>query len=177
MRRNPTMQDASLAKRPRAPSDPFLDTPTLSHYSSSPRSSAVPLSASHSDTIEDPPSPITPPPDIDDIFNPRPAASYGSIEIDEELMRIWVSPDLNNPEILQFLKVFPAFITRRATPRFPSDSQPQPDLETGPESSSGAGEIEIGTGKMWVSTRPRAEGWDGNWWTKFKNWWHRLFCF
>jgi hypothetical protein len=92
-------------------------------------------------------------------------------------MRIWVSPDLTNPEILQFLKVFPAFITRRATPRFPSDSLSQPDLETGQESSAGAGEIEIGTGKMWISTRPRAEGWDGNWWTKFKNWWHRLFCY
>jgi len=175
---NPTMQNASLAKRPRAPSDPFLDTPTLSHsYSSSPRSSALPLSASLSDTIEDPPSPITPPPDIDDIFNPRPAASYGSLEIDEEFMRIWVSPDLTNPEILQFLKVFPSFITRRATPRFPSDSLPQADLETGQESSARAGEIEIGTGKMWISTRPRAEGWDGNWWTKFKNWWHRLFCY
>ncbi|KAI9442496.1 hypothetical protein H4582DRAFT_2110039 [Lactarius indigo] len=154
---NPT-PDAPLAKRPRAPSDPFLDTPTLSHsYSSSPRSSA----------------------EIDDIFNPRPAATYGSPEIDEDLMRIWVFPDLPNPEILQLLKAFPAFVTRRATPRFPSGSShshPPPDLEAGQESSAGAGEIEIGTGKMWISTRLRTEGWEGNWWTKFKNWWHRLFC-
>ncbi|KAI9456525.1 hypothetical protein BJY52DRAFT_1380982 [Lactarius psammicola] len=170
-------QDAPLAKRPRAPSDPFLDTPALSHsYSSSPRSSAVPLSTSLTDTIEDPPGPITPPQEIDDIFNPRQAASP---EIDEDLMRIWVSPDLSNLEILQLLKVFPAFVTRRATPRFPSGSprsHPQSDLEAGQESSAGSGDIEIGTGKMWISTRPRAEGWEGNWWTKFKNWWHRLFC-
>jgi hypothetical protein len=180
-RRNPSTQEASLAKRPRAPSDPFLDTPTLSHsYSSSPRSSAVPLSTSLSDTIDEPPSPITPPQEIDDIFNPRPATSYGSLEIDEEVMRIWVSPDLSNPEILQLLKVFPTFITRRATPRFPSNSSPshtQPDIEAGQESAPEAGEIQIGTGKMWISTRVRADGWDGNWWTKFKNWWHRLFCY
>ena len=177
---NPSTQDALLAKRPRAPSDPFLDTPRLSHsYSSSPRSIAVPLSSSHSDTIEDPPSPITPPQEIDDIFNPRPAAAYGSLEIDEEFMRIWVSPDLSNPEILQLLKVFPAFITRRATPRFPSESSHShtpPDLEAGQESSPRAGEIQIGTGKMWISARLRAEGWEENWWTKFKNWWRRLFC-
>jgi hypothetical protein len=108
------------------------------------------------------------------------AATYGSSEIDEELMRIWVSPDLPNLEILQLIKVFPAFITRRATPRFPSESSHShhslPDLEAGQESSPRAGEIQIGTGKMWISTQPRAEGWDGNWWTKFKNWWHRLFC-
>jgi hypothetical protein len=177
---NSSTQDAPLAKRPRAPSDPFLDTPPLSHsYSSSPRSIAVPLSSSLSDTVEDPPSPTTPPQEIDDIFNPRPAATYGSAEIDEELMRIWVSPDLPNPEILQLLKVFPTFITRRATPRFPSESphsHPLSDLEAGQESSPGAGEIQIGTGKMWISTQPRVEGWEGNWWTKIKNWWHRLFC-
>ena len=177
---NPSTQDAPLAKRPRAPSDPFLDTPPLSRsYSSSPRSIAVPLSSSVSDTIEDPPSPITPPQEIDDIFNPQAAAAYGSPEIDEELMRIWVSPDLPNLEILQLLKVFPAFVTRRATPRFPSDSShshPLPDLEAGQDSSPGAGEIQIGTGKMWISTRLRTEGWEGNWWTKFKNWWRRLFC-
>ncbi|KAH9040122.1 hypothetical protein EDB85DRAFT_1927108 [Lactarius pseudohatsudake] len=180
LRWNTSAPDATLAKRPRAPSDPFLDTPTLSRsYSSSPRSSAVPLSTSLTDTIEDPPGPITPPQEIDDIFNPRPAATHGSPEIDEDLMRIWVSPDLPNPEILQLLKVFPAFVTRRATPRFPSDSSHShlpPDLEAGEESPVGAGEIEIGTGKMWLSTRVRAEGWEGNWWTKFKNWWHRLFC-
>ncbi|KAI0305451.1 hypothetical protein B0F90DRAFT_1666348 [Multifurca ochricompacta] len=177
--RNLSTQEGPLAKRPRAPSDPFLDTPALSHsYSSSPLSSAVPLSASLSDTIEDPPSPITPPQEIEDIFNPRPTATYGPQEMDEESMRTWTSPDLTNPEILQLLKVFPTFITSRATPRFPKSAspnlRPSPDLEAGQESS--AAEIRIGTGKMWVSTRPRANGWEGNWWTKFKNWWHQLFC-
>jgi len=177
-RRNLAAQDSPLAKRPRAPSDPFLDTPAISRsYSPSPRSSSIPLSASVSDTIEDSSSPITPPQDLEDMFNP--AATYGSQEIDEEYMRTWTSPDLTNPEILQLLKVFPTFITRRATPRFP-DNTPDSraaDLEAGQESSLAAGgEIRIGTGQMWVSDQLRSDGWEGSWWTRFKNWWHQLFC-
>ena len=179
-RLNPAVQDSSLAKRPRAPSDPFLDTPALSQsYSSSPRSNTIPLSTSLTDTIEDSSSPSTPPQELEDIFNPRPAPTYGPEDIEEEYMRIWTSPDLTNPEICQLLKLFPAFITRRATPRFPdnaSNLRPPPDLEAGQEPSSLVGEIRIGTGKMWVSVRPRTQGWEGGWWTKVKSWWHRLFC-
>ena len=172
-------QDSSLAKRPRAPSDPFLDTPALSRsYSPSPRSSSIPLSTSFSDTIEDSSSPSTPPPqELEDILNPRSAATYGSQDLDEEYMRTWTSPDLTNPEILQLLKVFPTFITRRATPRFSDnvpDSRPT-DLEAG-QGLASVGEIRIGTGRMWVGEQLRIRGWEGSWWTKFKNWWHQLFC-
>ena len=167
-------------KRPRAPSDPFLDAPAPSRsYSSSPHSFVVPLSSSLSDTIEEPPSPVTPTQEIEDVFNPRPTAKYTHQEIDEEFMRTWISPDLANPEFLQLLKIFPTFITRRATPRFPnnaSDLHPPSDLETGPRLSAALGEIQVGTGNMWVSGQPRTEGWEGNWWTRFKNWWHQWFC-
>ena len=181
MRSNPGAQDSPFMKRPRAPSDPFLDTPGLSHsYSSSPLSSIIPLSTSVSDTIEDTSSPSTPVQELEDIFNPRPAAAYGSQEIDEEYMRTWTSPDLTNLEFLQLLKVFPTFISCRATPRFPdsvSNSRLPPDLEAGQETSATKGsEIRIGTGRMWMSVRPRTEGWEGSWWTKFKNWWHQVFC-
>jgi len=178
-RRNLAAQDSPLAKRPRAPSDPFLDTPAISSrsYSPSPRSISIPLSASLSDTI-DSSSPSTPHQDLEDIFNPRPAATYGSQEIDEEYMRTWTSPDLTNPEILQLLKVFPTFITRRATPRFPNNAPDSraADLEAGQDSLGAAGEIRIGTGRMWVSEQLRSSGWEGSWWTRFKNWWHQLFC-
>ncbi|KAI9511175.1 hypothetical protein F5148DRAFT_1325492 [Russula earlei] len=176
-RLNPAAHDSLLVKRPRAPSDPFLDTPAPSRsYSSSTRSNSILLSTSLSDTIEDSSSPSTPPHELEDIFNPRPAVTYASQDIDEEYLRTWTSPDLTNPEIFQLLKVFPTFITRRATPRFPDgapDSPPQSDLEAGQEPSAA---IRIGTGRMWVSARPRSEGWEGGWWTKFKNWWHQLFC-
>ena len=172
-------RDSLLAKRPRAPSDPFLDTPALSRsYSPSPRSSSIPLSTSHSDTIEDFSSLSTPVQELEDIFNPRPAVTYGSQEIDEEYMRTWTSPDVTNPEILQLLKVFPTFITSRATPRFPntgSVSRPT-DLEAGQEDLAAVGEMRVGTGRMWVSEQLRTSGWEGSWWTKFKNWWHHLFC-
>ena len=93
-------------------------------------------------------------------------------------MRTWTSPDLTNPEILQLLKVFPTFITRRATPRFPNNTPDSraADLEAGRESLAAAGEIRIGTGQMWVSEQPRSDGWEGSWWTRFKKWWHQLFC-
>jgi hypothetical protein len=179
-RLNASTQDTPLVKRPRAPSDPFLDAPAPSRsYSSSPHSFVVPLSTSLSDTIEEPPSPVTPTQETEDIFNPRPTAKYAHQEIDEEFMRTWISPDLANPEFLQLLKVFPTFITRRATPRFPnnaSDLHPRSDLETGRRLSVALGEIQVGTGKMWVSEQPRTEGWEGNWWTRLKNWWHQLFC-
>jgi hypothetical protein len=122
---------------------------------------------------------MTPSQELEDIFNPLPAATYGSQEIDEGFKRTWTSPDLANPEFLQLLKVFPTFITRHATPRFPnnaSDLHPSSDIEADQGLSAAVGEIQVGTGKMWVSAQPRAEGWEGNWWTKFKNWWHRLFC-
>jgi hypothetical protein len=173
-----TAQDSHLAKRPRAPSDPFLDTPAFSRsYSPSPRSSSIPLSTSLSDTIEDSSSPSTPPQELEDIFNPRPTVSYGSQDIDEEYMRTWTSPDLTNPEFLQLLKVFPTFITRRATPRFPDntpDSRPT-DLEAGQEPLAAA-EIRIGTGRLWVSEQLRTRGWEGSWWTKLKDWWRQVFC-
>jgi hypothetical protein len=94
-------------------------------------------------------------------------------------MRIWTSPDLPNREFLQLLKVFPTFITRRATPRFPnhaSDEHSPTDLEAGQGFSAAVGDIQVGTGKMWVSAQPRAKGWEGNWWTRFKHWWHQVFC-
>ena len=81
-----------------------LITPALSQsYSSSPHSNTIPLSTSLSDTIED-------------VFNPHPATTYASQDINKEYMRIWTLPNLTNPEVLQLLKVFPVFITSHATP-------------------------------------------------------------
>ena len=105
--------------------------------------------------------------------------TYASPDIEEEYMRTWTAPNLTNPEILQLLKLFPTFITRRATPRFPesmSDSRSPSDLEAGREYPAAVGEIRVGTGRMWVSALSRTEGWEGSWWTKFKNWWQQVFC-
>jgi len=92
----------------------------------------------------------------------------------EEYLRIWTSPDLPNPEILELLKIFPAFISRRALPRFPAPSSRHPDLEEG-EGGEGT-RINFGTGSMWVSSKLRTDGWNGGWWSRFVLWWRRLFC-
>ncbi|TFY70306.1 hypothetical protein EVG20_g2700 [Dentipellis fragilis] len=167
------------AKRPRAPSDPFLDTPTPSRsYTSSTTQSTLPLSASPPDTVDDPPSPITPPAEADGSFRPMGMDYMYQQESEEAYMRVWTSPDLSNPEVLELLKVFPTFISRRALPRFsesPASRRPN-DIEEGQEASALKDEIRIGTGRMWVSARQRAGGWDGGWWARFVLWWKRIFC-
>ena len=38
---------------------------------------------------------------------------------DQQYIRVWISPDLANPDILQLVKLFSAFAFRRPFPRFP----------------------------------------------------------
>jgi hypothetical protein len=91
-------------------------------------------------------------------------------------MRTWTSPDLANPEILELLKLFPAFVSRRTLPRFPT---PQPgraaDIEEGEDDNMEGKQIRFGTGSMWISVRQRSDGWEGNWWVRFVLWWKRVF--
>ncbi|KAL1717403.1 hypothetical protein EV715DRAFT_274277 [Schizophyllum commune] len=121
--RRPTRPPA-IPKRPRAPSDPFLDTPP-------PLSRSVGTSASQSSALlsqdsEDSPGPATPepeetaPPRTDDFFDLP----------EEEYLRVWTSPDLPDAEYLALLKLFPTFITRPTLPRFPT-RRGSLDLEAG----------------------------------------------
>jgi len=160
--------------RPRAPSDPFLDdhSPTSSSrpYGKSSQAPLVP-----SDSIEEPLDPSAKLRgeedellDINTTFD----------DTDGEHMRTWISTDLPNPEFISLLKVFPTFITRRPLPRFPviPISHRPPDLEEGEDDPVEGKEIRFGTGSMWVSSKPRRDGFEGGWWTRFLLWWRRLFC-
>ncbi|KAJ7072134.1 hypothetical protein C8F01DRAFT_1297313 [Mycena amicta] len=148
-------------KRARAPSDPFLDTPALSNsLSSSPSSNTSALLSTP--TAEDSPPP---PPPADDPID----------DTDEEYLRIWTSPDLSNPEYVDLLKVFPAFITRRTLPRFPVASNPK-DVEQGLNEGSEDKALQFGTGSMWVSSIARSDGFEGSFWARFILWWKRVFC-
>ncbi|EPQ57308.1 hypothetical protein GLOTRDRAFT_58576 [Gloeophyllum trabeum ATCC 11539] len=166
-------------KRPRAPSDPFLDTPALSR---SLASSASNSSCGTSGALlaaapeQDPPSPASVPADTEDV----PVPSYGDYALneddEEEYLRTWTSPDLPNPEYLSLLKVFPSFITRRTLPRFPvTTGKGRPlDLEEGEDEPRR--EVRCGTGIMWVSSKERCDGWKGSWWDRFVLWWRKIFC-
>jgi len=144
--------------RTRAPSDPFLDTPTTtlsrsaattsSHLSSAATAVGLPLQF---ETTEE-------------------------NEAEGEYMRVWTSPDLTVPEILQLLNLFPSFVSRRALPRFEVSATLRPtDIEEGYDSSERQ-RIRFGTGSMWVSSKQRSDGWEGSWWTRIVLWLKRLFC-
>jgi len=161
-------------KRARAPSDPFLDTPAMSRSvgSSSSHSSANTSTLLTTVTFEDEPSsPVST--YIDDPVSSR-RSDFLHEDPEEEHLRLWTSADLSNPEYLDLLKVFPSFITRQTLPRFPNNPPQDPDLEAG--YASDGQRIRFGTGTMWLSSKPRMDGWQGGWWTIFILWLRRTFC-
>ncbi|KAJ6594106.1 hypothetical protein B0H19DRAFT_1093823 [Mycena capillaripes] len=160
-----TPSKTAQPKRARAPSDPFLDTPAPSSSLSSSPSSGSALLATP--TTEE-----APPPSNAAFYADNPQTFDDS---DEEFLRIWTSPDLPNPEYIDLLKVFPTFITRRTLPRFPVVSAPK-DIEEGFDVGGEGKVLRFGTGSMWVSSIPRADGWEGGWWTRFCLWWKQVFC-
>jgi hypothetical protein len=97
-------------------------------------------------------------------------------DTDEQYMRIWTSPDLTNPELLELLKIFPSFVSRRPLPRFPIPTSRHVDIEEGDDEGIEGRQIQFGTGSMWVSSRLRSSGWAGGWWTRVILWWRRTFC-
>ncbi|KAG6918526.1 hypothetical protein DXG01_013616 [Tephrocybe rancida] len=163
-------------KRARAPSDPFLDTPALSRsvasassHSSAGTTRAALLGAPTSDGTEELP------PNRDDGVT---LSSKGDTfdDGDEDYMRIWTSPHLCNPELLELLKLFPSFVSRRPLPRFTRPNLRHPDIEEGEDEDGEGKRIHFGTGSMWVSSKPRSDDWNGGWWTRFILWWKRTFC-
>jgi hypothetical protein len=158
-------------KRARAPSDPFLDAPqTRSMRSSSLSANTDSLLATQ---VEEPPSPIAPYGDNPTSFT-QDDNTYD--DADEQYMRVWTSPDLANPEILQLVKLFPAFVSRRPFPRFPVPNSRHVDIEEGDDDGLEGRQIQFGTGSMWVSSKQRTDAWEGSWWTRFVIWWRRTFC-
>ncbi|KAG6329452.1 hypothetical protein ID866_9637 [Astraeus odoratus] len=172
----------SQAKRARAPSDPFLDMPSLSHSASTQSSGAtLPLVSSAGENAEDCVSPTTlheqPGGDEGEQLSLPPLHSDFGMDESEVHLRVWSAPDLSNPEYLSLLTIFPSFITRRSLPRFPvSKNTRVADIEEGEEERGEGKEIRFGTGTMWVSCKRRGERYKGDWWTRFVLWWRGLFC-
>lgn len=173
----PPITSTTLPKRSRAPSDPFLDTPVTPVVSTSYSSAKTGLLSTNS-TLDDPPFPTTPTHSVIDIFS----TALGEISEEhpdaEDYLRIWVAPDLSDPELLSLLKLFPAFVVRHPLPRFPipdAASKSAPDVEAGDFALESEQQIRIGTGNMWLGYKTRSPGYHGSWWTRFILWWKRLF--
>ena len=171
----PPIASTTHTKRPRAPSDPFLDTPTLSTSYSSAKTGTSHLSTSGSSVADEPVTPTTPVREVDDLFAQAPP-NHDFSESDGYL-RTWTAPDLPNPEFLTLLTLFPPFIAQSTLPRFPAApaSRRLADIEEGPEDEPRK-EIRVGTGSMWLGAQQRVDGWQGGWWTRFKLWLARMFC-
>ncbi|KAG6872656.1 hypothetical protein C0995_007986 [Termitomyces sp. Mi166 len=159
-------------KRARAPSDPFLDTLSLSR--------SVPSAASHSSAgtttaLLDGSTPDESP-SFEDNVTPVPKGDDFSSGGDEDYLRIWTSSDLSNPELLELLDLFPSFVSRRPLPRFTRPNPRHPDIEEGEDEDGEGKRVHFGTGSLWISSKPRSPGWEGGWWTRFILWWRRTFC-
>lgn len=170
----PPITSTTQKQRPRAPSDPFVDTPVLSKSYSSVNTTAQ-SSTSGSTLADEPVTPVTPRLNSER-FN---ALSSSGMEFSDsdEYMRTWTAPDLPNQELISLLSVFPPFITRSTLPRFTAKeaSRRTDDLEEGglPEEDR---RIKVGTGTMWIGFKRRKDGWQGGWWTRLKLWLQRIFC-
>lgn len=155
-------------KRGRAPSDPFLDTPSRSVGSSSIKRTSLLVS----DNSEEPLSPVLSP--TEETGRPREEPPCDDSE--EEYMRIWTSPDLSNLEYLNLVKVFPSHITRRTLPYFSTSKSPS-DLEAGLDDAVEGKQVHCGTGTLRISSMQRSDGWDGGWWVRFVLWFKGSFGF
>ncbi|KAH8071912.1 hypothetical protein BXZ70DRAFT_902975 [Cristinia sonorae] len=174
---SPTITSTTQTKRARAPSDPFLDTPATVSASYSSANTTAQFSTSASSASDDPPTPVTPPNELSDIFAAYNPAGHELPDAGDYL-RTWIAPDLSDLEYLSLLKVFPAFVVRHPLPRLPtsSTSRRPVDEEEGQEDVLESKQIRVGTGTMWLGYRSRTPGYEGSWWTRFKLWWKRLFC-
>jgi len=173
--KSPPISTTTFAKRPRAPSDPFLDAPTppLSRSLASSSSSNNQLA-----DLGDDASFSTPAVD-DDVFPPETSRPDPCFENDSQL-RTWTSPDISNPEYLVLLKLFPAFVSSRPLPRFPvsplSKRLHDPEVAEDDVNENGRLSVRFGTGTITLGPTERADGWEGGWWTRLKMWWRTLFC-
>ncbi|KAJ3493349.1 hypothetical protein NLJ89_g11038 [Agrocybe chaxingu] len=155
----PTVQP----KRARAPSDPFLDAPQPRSLGSS-STSPNPESLLTGTEAEEPP--LNPPGPFRDVPMPMQMTLDDYDDGDEQYLRVWTSPDLTDPELLELLKLFPAFVSRRPLPRFPVPHPRHMDIEEGEDETLEGRTINFGTGTMWVSTKQRSDAWEGGWWSR-----------
>lgn len=163
--------------RPRSPSDPFLDTPALSR--------SIATSSSQSGTLHG--HPRLPSDDSADNNEGTETTKKATTFVqpfrpddDQPHLRVWITPELDNPELQALVSLFPNFISKQSLPRFPLNQtrtrRNEQTLEEGLADMTGERkEVSCGTGRIWVGEKLR-HGYRGSWWHRFTQWWGRLFC-
>lgn len=100
--------------------------------------------------------------------------------MEEQHLRVWVAPDLSNPEYLSLLSLFPSSISRREVPLFESQGHKgkKRDIESGMDNEGEKSEIQCGSGKMWIGNTERSLlVMKGGVWDRFVSWCRSLLCF
>lgn len=103
----------------------------------------------------------------------------GYDKFDEQNLRIWIFPDISNPELLSLLSLFPSSISRREVPLFkpPGSNSRKRDLEAGLGEGEEKEEVKCGAGRMWIGATERSlSTMKGGLWDRFISWWHSIFC-
>jgi hypothetical protein len=152
-------------------------------------SPASPNPASPASPALRPPSSPSPAPSEDD----DEAEAEEEADLNKARFRIWVFPShITDQEAENLMSFFPKYL-QRPDPRFPLARRRLKDLELGSEpwhtvsvegvqvtipkveSEDEAGVVRSGTGRIWIGTEERNDGWMGGTWFRFKRWWRRLF--
>jgi hypothetical protein len=103
----------------------------------------------------------------------------GFDKLEEQHLRVWVAPDLSNPEFQSLLSLFPSSISRREIPSFkpPGGKSRIQDIEAGLVAEEKM-EIKCGSGRMWIGDFERSlSTMKGGLWDRFVTWWRSIFCF
>lgn len=154
---------------PRVPSNPFLDP----SRGTPPDDLELPGSTTPSDDISASTTPYTP--------TLTPAEYTTGDPLSSPQLRTWIAPaGLSNPEIHALVGLFPPFITQSRIPRFPVQKKKKgkdlaKELEEGLAMSEPPMDIRVGTGRMWLGTDIRLEGWKGGMWSRLRDWLRRIF--
>lgn len=166
------------AKRSRAPSDPFIDTPQ------SPRT----VLASQKALVATQPPVTAAALSSEELLAPLVSQSdvQRTVTIKEykldsnsqdNFIRVWTAPSIPNPELLSLIALFPSFVSLRPLPRFSPPGRSRPaDLEQGEELNQGRGEVRYGTGLLRLGPLQRADGWQGSLWERFLTWFKQILC-
>lgn len=161
---SPSFSSKKKPRRIRAPSDPFLDTPSMARSGSSSYTTMT-SSTLYSEGVGE-----------EDLKLYLDSGSREQREEAEEgpSLRIWVAPDLTNPEVGELVLLFPVFVRKKAVGRLAvrkgrsevGGRDEEEGLGMDGEIESEGRRVSCGTGRLWAGAVIREGKWENSWWRR-----------